>query len=357
MPAPRFHDMSALEEPHTTVAATTLHHHHHRQRRVCCFSFAAYAKAVVDQLRASGVPLDEGLSDAEFSAIEGSYGLEFPSDLRAILREGLPLGAGFPNWRSSSPEQLRGLLRLPASAILIEVSRGSFWCQAAWGPRPEGLAEAVSVAKGVMDAAPPLVPIYGHFYMPSRPNLPGNPVFFVRGGEVRCSGYDLTDFFLRVKFKGGGGSPAPCHDPATAEELLPVVPAPAWAATSARRIDVWTHLVEGGSSPPGRPLQKLLNELECMLREGGWAEGEVREMLTAAEDARPADRAALLDRHSVARHVRLLAESLLRAGWSREDVVYSMGVGRSAGGQLEAVTWLGGRGSKQMMCPVSIEQP
>ncbi|MQL67758.1 hypothetical protein Taro_000033 [Colocasia esculenta] len=331
--------MEALEE------SPSLLRHRHRQRRLCCFSFAAYAKVVVDQLRVAGVPLAEGLSDNEFTEIEGSCGFEFPADLRTILREALPVGAGYPDWRSSSVEELRGLLRSPRSGLLHDVSRGSFWCDAAWGPKPYDLVEAVSVAKGLMDAAPLLVPIYGHFYMPSRPNQAGNPVFFVRGGEVRCSGTDLTDFFLRVEFDGAARGLTPCCD----APLL--VPLPAWAVTSPRRIDVWTHLVEGGGSVE-RPLQKLLKELGCKLREGGWAEREVSDMLTAAEDSRPSDDAILVDRCSVGRHVRVLAEALLLAGWSREDVAYSMGEGAVTGLLWEVVTWRACKASKQ---DISIE--
>uniref|UniRef100_A0A1D1ZD05 Protein SZT2 n=1 Tax=Anthurium amnicola TaxID=1678845 RepID=A0A1D1ZD05_9ARAE len=317
MPACSVRPMAAVEE--------TRHHHRQRQRqRRACFSFAAYAKTVIDQLRASGVPVAQGLSDAEFSQIESSLAFEFPPDLRAILQEGLPVGPGFPNWRSSSPQHLRELLLLPSSGLLLDVSRGRFWCQEAWGAKPRGPAEAaVTVARGVMDAAPPLVPIYRHFYVPSRPSLAGNPVFSVRRGDVHCSSFDLPDFFLREEFRTAGGAAAPASPPATGE--LSIAAAPAWAATSPRRIDVWTDLLEGvGCAPRAQGLKPLLEEMEWKLREGGWSEGEVAEMLEPAEEG-PGETAAPLGRRGVAWQVRLLGVALLRAGWSPEDVEYSMG--------------------------------
>ncbi|KAJ4954213.1 hypothetical protein NE237_031045 [Protea cynaroides] len=72
-------------------------------RRVC-FSFAAYAKNVINHLKKCQIPIDDGPSDDEFSSIESTFGFSFPPDLRSILCEGLsPLLHSFTpesRWKS-----------------------------------------------------------------------------------------------------------------------------------------------------------------------------------------------------------------------------------------------------------------
>ncbi|XP_038982931.1 uncharacterized protein LOC103707656 [Phoenix dactylifera] len=284
------------------------------KRRVC-FSLAAYAKAVIDHLRASGVAVDVGLDDYEIAAIEATYGFAFPPDLRSILREGLPVGSGFPNWRYASPQQLEILLRLPVSGLLHDVSRKGFWC-AAWGSKPiAGGDESAAAARGILERAPALVPIYRHFYIPSVPNLAGNPVFYVRGCDVRCAGFDLADFFQREEgqFRRKGGAPPP----------------PAWAAREARRVEVWTELAaDRDTCRGGKSLEGWLGEMGWRLREAGWGEEEVREMLMmesdGKEDGGRGDRTVVRDREGLIWHLRLLSLALLQAGWSAEDVADSM---------------------------------
>ncbi|KAK1323176.1 hypothetical protein QJS10_CPA02g00021 [Acorus calamus] len=289
-----------------------------KPRRVC-FSFAAYAKSVIDHLRIScKIHIAEGLSDSEFSHIESLLGFSFPPDLRSILREGLPVGPGFPDWRFSSPNQLKILFDLPFLGISNEVSKGRLWCPS-WGPRPEDPEEALKFARDEFESAPKLVPIYRHCYIPSEPRLAGNPVFFIRGGDVRCSGFDLADFFQRGDIEIGDSS---------------AIEAPAWAATVAREIRFWSDLVSDGDcdtweaeEETSGELEGFLEEVGWRLKEGGWTEGEVREMLRM-DGGDELDRTAVgfKTQESVRWHVRLLSLALLRAGWSSEDVVYAMGL-------------------------------
>lgn len=73
-----------------------------------------------------------------------------------------------------------------------------------------------------------------------------------------------------------------------------------------------------------------LEEVFWTLREGGWAEEEVREMMMidgVGGDYRDGGGPEVLwDREGVVWHVRLMSLVLLRAGWTREDVVYSLGL-------------------------------
>ncbi|XP_027361978.1 uncharacterized protein LOC113869720 [Abrus precatorius] len=282
-----------------------------------CFSFAAYTNNLLHTLKSSNVVIDKGLSDAEFSNLQSNFNFSFPPDLRAILQQGLPISTGFPNWRSSSSQQLQILLSLPTSSILRRVSKTRFW-HPSWGPEPRDPTHALS---RLLNEAPPLVPIYRHCYMPSSPNVSGNPVFYIdHDGDVRLLSFDVAGFFREFL----------CRQP---EE-------PVWAATRARRIKFWSELAEARG---GRWWWRVKGELGgCLegvvwrLKEGGWREEEIREMMMVTvmddydndeeEEEEKKQKCEVKDKESLAWHVRVLSSILLRAGWSREDVLYSLGV-------------------------------
>jgi hypothetical protein len=177
-----------------------------RRRRVNSFSFAEEAKRVIEHLQRAQVPVAEGLSDRELDRIEATFAFTFPADLKAILQQGLPVGAGFPNWRRTTgknleQQQLRTRIELPCAGLLEEVALGRFWWKN-WGQRPpaEKNSDAVDIAAAALRASPMLIPIFGHCYIPCSPNLVGNPIFFVYQKVVLYCGYDLADFFDRELF-------------------------------------------------------------------------------------------------------------------------------------------------------------
>ncbi len=54
---------------------------------------------MIQALRKTGLQFDRGLQDDELASTERSSRLTFPPDLRSLLRLGLPVSDGFPNWR------------------------------------------------------------------------------------------------------------------------------------------------------------------------------------------------------------------------------------------------------------------
>ncbi|GJY57283.1 hypothetical protein Tco_0456398 [Tanacetum coccineum] len=140
-----------------------------------CFSFAAYAKTLISHLHHhSNIPIATGLTQQELTHIESTHDFSFPPDLRSILREGLPVGQGFPNWRASSQQQLDILINLPILGLCKEVHRKKFWHKK-WGQRPKDDDHAVDLAKGYLKKypVPVLVPVYRNCYVPDSPCLSG----------------------------------------------------------------------------------------------------------------------------------------------------------------------------------------
>lgn len=162
-------------------------------------SFTSLAKKIIDRLKQCEVLIEKGLSGEEVARIEAEFGFTFPPDLKAVLQEGLPVGVGFPDWRSGGSQQLRMSLNLPVAGLSYEVVRGKFWWKQ-WGQRPSDTENAAKIARQALKKVPILVPLYGHCYIPSSPALAGNPVFFVDHTDVFCYGYDLSDFFGRQPF-------------------------------------------------------------------------------------------------------------------------------------------------------------
>ncbi|KAG6549637.1 hypothetical protein Mapa_008615 [Marchantia paleacea] len=163
------------------------------------FSFAAYARTVIDHLRSCRVPIEKGLTDEEFARVEAAYCFTFPPDLRAILAEGLPVGDGFPNWRHGFSHKLQMRFDLPIAGLLYEVARGNVWWKQ-WGPRPVDTEQAVRLALIALRKASTMVPVYSHCYIPASPNIAGNPVFFLYRKDVFVCGIDIADFFQRELF-------------------------------------------------------------------------------------------------------------------------------------------------------------
>ncbi|KAL4332193.1 hypothetical protein GQ457_07G005360 [Hibiscus cannabinus] len=293
-------------------------------------SSAANSKTIIDHLKSLHIPIFPGLTDQEFSSIESTFNFTFPPDLRSILQQGLPVYPSFPNWRSSSPQQLNIFVNLPLLSLSNNIRFHNFWSDS-WGPKPSNSDAALALVKKLLRKAPPLVPIYTNCYIPSTPNVHGNPVFYVDGEQVRIISMDITRFFQQLQVLGRGG--------VFMSSVMKKANSVDTAA--ARRIEFWTEVAERGSravvargdtggwwnrvEERASRLGACLEEGFWRLREGGWTEEDVRDMLMMDGcDHNESGTQLVMDLEEVAWHVRVLSVVLLRAGWSSEDVVYSL---------------------------------
>jgi hypothetical protein len=131
---------------------------------------------VLSHLRSSGVTILPGLSDLELAHAEAEMGSTFPPDLRTVLALGLLSGPGFPDWRSRAG--LQATFDLPVVAASLQIARGTLWPRC-WGPRTADPDRARWLARSAIRHAPLLVPLFDRCYLPCRPFLTGNPMFFV----------------------------------------------------------------------------------------------------------------------------------------------------------------------------------
>ncbi|KAK3133515.1 hypothetical protein QOZ80_6AG0537510 [Eleusine coracana subsp. coracana] len=320
-------------------------------------SFHGVAGAVLSHLRANGVAILPGLSDAEFARAEAEFGFTFPPDLRAVLALGLPTGPGFPDWRGRAG--LRAAFDLPLAATSLQTARGALWPRS-WGPRPADPDRARRLARAAIRRAPLLVPLFDRCYLPCRPCLAGNPVFFVTDDRVLCCGLDVLHFFSRessfqptMEVSSPLASPISGSSTSYTRRSIDAVcggQAPRWiefwsdAASDRRRRDSSSSEAStasssssssSSSSPPRRStprwVDNYLDNLGSVLRKGGWRDREVDEMVEVDasglfddEDAPAPDTEAVLD--ALVLKTDRCSDSLRRAGWTSEDVSDALGL-------------------------------
>ncbi|XP_020591313.1 uncharacterized protein LOC110032130 [Phalaenopsis equestris] len=325
-----------------------------------CTSLTPQAEFILSHLRSIGVHILPGLSPSELTRAEAEFGFSFPPDFRALLSLGLPFGPGFSDWRSIS--QLRSLLDLPAASISFQIAfprRHSFWPKSSWGPRPNDPEEALRFARSALRRAPLLLPVFNRCYLPCLPALAGNPLFLVDDSRVSICALDLSDFFLssfspsvRLQRQLSTANPrAPFLLDYTSRRSLDS------AARTPRWIEFWTEaasfdrrqrnsssfssteqiveITQQRMSPPAW-VGRYLDRIGEMLRNGGWRENDVVEMVEVAasgffdntrggeNDAIAVDGEVFLD--ALLLEANRCGDSLRRAGWSSEEVSDALGM-------------------------------
>ncbi|KAI4314967.1 hypothetical protein L6164_027821 [Bauhinia variegata] len=323
-------------------------------------SFSCLADKVITHLRNSGIQVQPGLSDAEFARAEAEFGFAFPPDLRAVLAAGLPVGPGFPDWRSAGARlHLRASLDLPIAAISFQIARNTLWSKS-WGLRPSEPEKALRVARNALKRAPLLIPIFNHCYIPCNPSLAGNPIFFVDENRIFCCGLDLSDFFDRESLFRSSES-----DLHILKKQRSVSEKSAASSTNFSRRSLDTGLVAGGRTPrwvefwsdaaidrrrrnssssscssperffemprseTPRWVDEYIEQIGSVLREGGWSESDISEIVQVSASGFFEGDMVMIDNQAVLDALLLKADkfsdSLRKAGWSSEEVSDAFG--------------------------------
>lgn len=145
-------------------------------------------------LERAGVSFSAGLSSQEFEAAEARFAFVFPPDLREFLSFAMPVGGKFPNWRDLDDQNLASSFAWPLEGLWFDAKQNSLWLSE-WGPRPVDDDAAYERLRTLVQAAPKLIPIQGHRYLPACPPECGNPVLSVYQTDIICYGLDLEDYF------------------------------------------------------------------------------------------------------------------------------------------------------------------
>lgn len=172
-----------------------------------------------------------GYTQAELDHAQERYGLTFPPDLVALLRDRRP-SDGY-DWVGDD-ELLCEALNWPMDSLRFSAEQGFLWLKR-WGDEPGDPETALRhLARDLADA-PRLIPLTGHRYLPATPCLNGNPVFSVYGADTILYGASLDEFW-RNESDGDYVVSEPRHIPFWSEvveafeswgdEPMPITPRP-----------------------------------------------------------------------------------------------------------------------------------
>ncbi|CAA3018024.1 Hypothetical predicted protein [Olea europaea subsp. europaea] len=323
-------------------------------------SFSSLADKVITHLKNSGIQVQPGLSESEFALAEAEFGFTFPPDLKAVLSAGFPLGAGFPDWRSSrsARHHLRSAIDLPIASISFHIARNSFWSKS-WGTRPSDPEKALKIARNALKRVPLLIPVFNHRYIPCNPSLAGNPIFYVDENRIFLCGFDLSDFFdresslfrspnqnllskqLSISEKSGRSS---TNSSRRSLDTVSVTRTPRWvefwsdAAINRRRRN--SDSSSTSSSSPDRYsdmpryevpdwVEEYVSHIGSVLREGGWAESDISEIAHVPASGFFDGEMVMLDNQAVLDALLLktdrFSDMLRKAGWRSDEVSDALG--------------------------------
>ena len=153
----------------------------------------------IELLKKKGVIVDKGLSDAEIGQIEQLYKIRVPQILQDLWKEGLPISKSFYNWRDFTPRnigKIKSAMDKPFNDIR-ELAGEADW-NGDWGEMPASSGDIADFIRKKADAAPRLIPIYGHRYMPAAA-VENPPVFSICGLDVIIYGSDLEAYFQQPR--------------------------------------------------------------------------------------------------------------------------------------------------------------
>ncbi len=160
-------------------------------------------RAFLDNLRvrsAGRIEWGPGLSAGELDAAERKWGLKFPPDLRFFLETMTGGSDSFTHWARTADEVIAERLAWPFEGFCFDIEHSDLWLPA-WGPKPETLAGRIKAFRPFCEAAPKLIPIFSHRYLPSEPSAAGNPVFSVYQSDIIYYGANLGNY-LENEFFG-----------------------------------------------------------------------------------------------------------------------------------------------------------
>jgi hypothetical protein len=142
---------------------------------------------------AEGRYWEPGYTQTELDVAQEKYGLRFPPDLIDLFRDRRPV-LGY-DWRDDD-EPIRAMLRRPLEGLIFDLEHNKLW-EPEWGPRPSTAVAREEALTALVAAAPKLIPLYGHRYLPTEPYERGNPVFSIVQADIIYYGADLEEYFDR----------------------------------------------------------------------------------------------------------------------------------------------------------------
>lgn len=146
----------------------------------------------------------KGYTQAQLDEAQERFALKFPPDLIALYLERRPVDAY--DW-AKDHEAIRDRLSWPLDGLWFDVQHNTLWLPE-WGTKPPKAEDQYAILKAAVDAAPKLIPLISHRFIPEEPHEAGNPIFSVYQSDIIYYGSNLEDYFAR-EFGGYTSRPYP----------------------------------------------------------------------------------------------------------------------------------------------------
>lgn len=155
------------------------------------------------QQLATNILFESGLSDDEFNEIEKQFNVIFPPDWKLFLSVGLPVSLGFPNWRAAirgdqeAINFIRDYQNFIKDGFYFDIENNEFYLDAS--DKDLSIDKRKEKVSNAIDEAPPMVQVYLHRFIPSRPCENGNPIFSIYQTDIIIYGKNVPSY-LRNEF-------------------------------------------------------------------------------------------------------------------------------------------------------------
>jgi hypothetical protein len=161
---------------------------------------------MIKKLKAVGISFDEGLTDDEFTKIESTLGFRFPSEIRAFLACGIPVGSSFYNWRDLSDANIQRFRNFRLSiedSFLFDIVNNPDDLRAMLSDQFPEIADQEAFSKAVLNflhESTKLIPFYAHrCFFDGADNMP--IVSFWQPTDTIFYGENFEDY-LETEFLG-----------------------------------------------------------------------------------------------------------------------------------------------------------
>ncbi|WP_407112398.1 hypothetical protein [Bradyrhizobium sp. LMG 9283] len=145
----------------------------------------------------------KGSTQSELDRAQRRFGLAFPPDLVALLKQRRPVDGH--DWMDE--RAIRRALDWLFESLRHSVGHGRLWWSE-WGTWPSSARAREETLRQILSRAPKLIPFIAHRYLPEQPHEAGNPVFSIYGIDAIYYGANLGDYFER-EFTGWNSKPWP----------------------------------------------------------------------------------------------------------------------------------------------------
>ena len=154
-------------------------------------------KKIVEAMKSNGVRFAPALSESDLSKIEQIYGIRLPGALVELYSHGVPASSAYIVWNDFSEENINKtksiLESVRINGLLYSVERG-FWLES-WGERPCDEAERERKVRALVEAAPKVIPVWGHHLVPLIDGLEDPPVLSTAENNHIHYSVSVTDYF------------------------------------------------------------------------------------------------------------------------------------------------------------------